>query len=361
MPSIAGINSALAPVTNIPNITDDTTINDTNNNKTAAATTQIINSYEKLDVCDNGNYDRLDTLANGDGQNIIINGVTNGTEEGASSSKDNSNSKTTNSIDESNSCHVSKNQEADASTKVTKSNQETDKSAADSNGMANEDNNNTENTNPDDNTEQNNSRSEHMKALAKIAQEHKLPIDDLHCLQTSWSLWLYTNNKSKAWEDNLQHVISFRTVEEFWAVYNHIEMASRLQAGLDYALFRSGTRPAWEDTANKTGGRWIVNLNSRNYRKTHLDRLWLEVMLLIIGEDFDTTEESSLVVGAVVSIRFKDDRIAIWTTDASQQQNQMNIGYQIKRRLGLPDVNFNYEAHQDQNGPKHRRGARYVV
>jgi len=187
------------------------------------------------------------------------------------------------------------------------------------------------------------------------------PSNELHSLQTSWSLWLYTNNKAKSWEDNLQHVISFKSVEEFWAVYNHIELASRLQPGLDYALFRSGTRPAWEDTANKTGGRWIVSLNSRNFRKVHLDRLWLEVMLLIIGEDFNSVDESSLVVGAVVSIRFKDDRIAIWTMDASQSENQLAIGTQIKKRLGLAEINFSYEAHQDQNGPKHKRGARFTL
>lgn len=207
------------------------------------------------------------------------------------------------------------------------------------------------------------------KSVEKNQEENKLdevnsslsPSNELHSLQTSWSLWLYTNNKAKSWEDNLQHVISFKSVEEFWAVYNHIELASRLQAGLDYALFRSGTRPAWEDTANKTGGRWIVSLNSRNFRKTHLDRLWLEVMLLIIGEDFNSVEESSLVVGAVVSIRFKDDRIAIWTTDASQSDNQKAIGTQIKKRLGLGEITFSYEAHQDQNGPKHKRGARFTL
>merc|ERR1712151_1174638 len=121
------------------------------------------------------------------------------------------------------------------------------------------------------------------------------PSNELHSLQTSWSLWLYTNNKAKSWEDNLQHVISFKSVEEFWAVYNHIQLSSKLTPGHDYALFRAGTRQAWEDEANKEGGRWMLQLPAKQHRVTNLDRLWLELMLLIIGEDFNNPEESSLI------------------------------------------------------------------
>lgn len=34
----------------------------------------------------------------------------------------------------------------------------------------------------------------------------------LHLLQTEWTLWLYTNNKAKSWDENLQKVISFNVV-----------------------------------------------------------------------------------------------------------------------------------------------------
>lgn len=188
--------------------------------------------------------------------------------------------------------------------------------------------------------------------------------NDLHMLQTEWTLWLYTNNKSKEWDENLQKVISFNAVEDFWAVYNHIQLASKLVTGHDYALFRAGTRPAWEDEANKAGGRWIIPLPSKHYRKHDLDRLWLEVMLLMIGEDFYRTEESSLIVGAVVSIRFKDDKIALWTAQADKKTEQEAIGAQLRQRLGLSqdDIRITYEPHNEQNGPKHRhRGPKYEV
>lgn len=198
--------------------------------------------------------------------------------------------------------------------------------------------------------------------IAGIQQDLSIADPQYHMLQTSWSLWLYTNNKARSWDENLQHVISFQTVEEFWAVYNHIQMASRLAAGHDYALFRSGMRPAWEDEANKSGGRWMLSLNSKQYRKSDLDRLWLEVMLLIIGEDFDTLDQSQLINGAVVSIRFKDDRIALWTGRADCVADQKAIGVQLKQRLGLPqDISISFEVHADQSGPKSKRGPRYQL
>ena len=38
-----------------------------------------------------------------------------------------------------------------------------------------------------------------------------------------------------------------KQVEDFWALYNHIELASRLAAGCDYSLFKEGIKPMWED------------------------------------------------------------------------------------------------------------------
>ena len=50
-------------------------------------------------------------------------------------------------------------------------------------------------------------------------------------------------------------MINFDTVEDFWSLYNHIEVASKLQIGSDYSLFKKGIKPMWEDPHNKDGGR----------------------------------------------------------------------------------------------------------
>lgn len=39
----------------------------------------------------------------------------------------------------------------------------------------------------------------------------------LRLLLPRWVLWFFKNDRSRAWQDNLQLVTKFDTVEDFWA------------------------------------------------------------------------------------------------------------------------------------------------
>jgi len=165
-----------------------------------------------------------------------------------------------------------------------------------------------------------------------------------HPLQNNWQLWYYKPDKSKHWADNQLSVTSFSTVEDFWALYNHIELASNLQVGCDYSIFKNGIEPMWEDPRNKRGGRWVFAFGKKNVSAKELDEMWLEVLLCLIGEGFG--EESDQVCGAVINIRPKMDKIAIWTNDCKSGQAVLKIGKILKQRMGYADAG-NYEAHGD--------------
>jgi len=166
-----------------------------------------------------------------------------------------------------------------------------------------------------------------------------------HPLQNTWTLWFFKNDKQKQWEENQRAIISFNTVEDFWALYNHIELASRLPSGCDYSLFKEGMKPMWEDSHNRQGGRWLINLDKKN-RSTCLDNFWLEVMLCLIGETFDS--ESILVNGAVVNVRNRGDKISVWTCETKPQESVVRIGQVLKRRLGIDEkVLLGFECHND--------------
>jgi len=169
-----------------------------------------------------------------------------------------------------------------------------------------------------------------------------------HPLQNSWTLWFFKPDKvdrNKKWEDCQRSIITFNTVEDFWALYNHIEQASKLNAGCDYSLFKEGVKPMWEDDRNRRGGRWVINLN-KSQRSTSLDNFWLEVMLCLIGEAFD--EHSKYVNGAVVSIRAKGDKIGMWLGDSNAGESILTVGKKFKERLNIdPQTTLGFEAHQD--------------
>ncbi|KAI1234189.1 hypothetical protein IHE44_0003906 [Lamprotornis superbus] len=194
-----------------------------------------------------------------------------------------------------------------------------------------------------------------------------------------WALWFFKNDKSKMWQANLRLVTKFSTVEDFWALYSHIQLASKLAAGCDYSLFKDGIEPMWEDSQNKRGGRWLITL-AKQQRHTELDRFWLDTvsaaplegpdcgvppapglipsgdclrlpfssqqLLCLIGEMFD--EYSDEVCGAVINIRTKGDKIAIWTREAENREGVTHIGRVYKEHLGLSQkVAIGYQAHAD--------------
>ncbi|XP_050394380.1 eukaryotic translation initiation factor 4E [Patella vulgata] len=166
-----------------------------------------------------------------------------------------------------------------------------------------------------------------------------------HPLQNRWALWFYKNDKTKNWADNLRKVIAFDTVEDFWALYNHIQKASKLMSGCDYALFKDGIEPMWEDAQNKRGGRWMINLNKQQ-RHSDLDRFWLEMLLCLVGEAFDDFSDD--ICGAVVNIRNKGDKLGLWTKDSTRGEANVEIGKKLKERLNIPTkISIGFQVHDD--------------
>jgi len=165
-----------------------------------------------------------------------------------------------------------------------------------------------------------------------------------HPLQNKWTLWYYENDRSNSWEKNQKEIASFDTVEDFWSLYNHIKLASEIRQGCDYSLFKAGIRPMWEDDANKRGGRWLINLD-RKQRSNDLDRFWLDIILCLIGEAFENSED---VCGAVVNIRGKGDKIGIWTANANHSDAVLEIGRKLKDRLRIKIKDtIGYQVHKD--------------
>lgn len=148
-------------------------------------------------------------------------------------------------------------------------------------------------------------------AAAAGAIADATPLDCLikHPLQNQWTLWYYDNEKNKSWEACQHQITSFDTVEDFWSLYNHIKPASEIKHGNDYSLFKNSIRPMWEDDTNKNGGRWVISFN-KYFRASDVDNLWLDVILCLIGEGFDYSED---ICGAVVNIRPRGHKICKYT------------------------------------------------
>ncbi|CAG7847838.1 SubName: Full=Related to translation initiation factor eIF-4E {ECO:0000313/EMBL:CCA77871.1} [Serendipita indica DSM 11827] len=171
-----------------------------------------------------------------------------------------------------------------------------------------------------------------------------------HPLYSSWTLWFDspstkgrtggtgtpgtpstavppTPSAAQGWMEDIKKVISFESVEEFWGLYNNIVAPSALPQKANYYLFKEDIIPAWEDPANKDGGKWSIQLPKEKNRN-NVDKMWLFTMLAAIGETFDpyltkanTTgpnaqAPTSLITGVIVSTRPQFYRLSIWTRQA---------------------------------------------
>jgi len=167
-----------------------------------------------------------------------------------------------------------------------------------------------------------------------------------HPLQNAWTLWFFKNDKARTWEENQRPIITVTTVEDFWSLYNHIEVASRLPPGSDYSLFKEGIFPDWEDVRNQPGGRWMINVDRRQ-RTECLDTFWLEIIFFLIGEHAD--HHAYQVNGAVVNMRNKGDKLAVWLADANNSESITRIGKMIKERLGIPaEQTISFSIHAEE-------------
>ena len=129
------------------------------------------------------------------------------------------------------------------------------------------------------------------KGIAKSFQRMDINKNDIipgpvmkHPLSHAWTLWWFTGGK-KSWLESLVQVMSFETVEDFWSLYHHVVLPSELGPGQDYFLFKKGIKPMWEDKANQNGGSWKY-AQERKHRSENLDKRWLELSLLAIGENY---------------------------------------------------------------------------
>ncbi|KAL6263317.1 hypothetical protein P5V15_006115 [Pogonomyrmex californicus] len=155
-------------------------------------------------------------------------------------------------------------------------------------------------------------------------------------LQTPWTFWLdkaIPGTTTEEYKNNLQKIYTVNTVQTFWAVFNNIPNAGDMQVRYSYHLMRDDRYPLWEDKLNQKGGTWRLKCH-----KYDTERVWKEVVLAAIGEQFATDiAQDDEICGVTVSIRDREDLIQIWNVNADLVSKATVLS---KVRSLVPNVNF---------------------
>lgn len=169
-----------------------------------------------------------------------------------------------------------------------------------------------------------------------------------HPLGQAWTLWFrhqpmpVTMPPTVGWSTSHQLVGTVATVEDFWQLHQLIKPPSCLALANDYAMFRQGVNPDWDDPANCAGGRWVV----RRERGQDLDSAWLALLYLVLG---DHLGEQAQVTGVVASRRKKGDRVSVWLRDARRLGAVVDVGRMVRDRLNMgSDARLLFSVHREQ-------------
>ncbi|CAI9773254.1 unnamed protein product [Fraxinus pennsylvanica] len=176
-----------------------------------------------------------------------------------------------------------------------------------------------------------------------------------HPLEHSWTFWFdnpSAKHKQAAWGSSMRPVYTFSTVEDFWSVYNNINHPSKLAVGADFHCFKDKIEPKWEDPVCANGGKWTMAFD-----RGESDTCWLYTLLAMIGEQFDYGDE---ICGAVVNVRGKQEKIALWTKNAANEAAQLSIGRQWKEFLDYK-VTIGFIFHDDAKKLDRNAKHRYSV
>ena len=149
-------------------------------------------------------------------------------------------------------------------------------------------------------------------------------------LQHTWTLY------HDLYFDAMKRVIDVPTVETFWGVYNNIPKSSALCHKSNYRYIREGGSPLAEHDSNKDGGQWVIDVPAR----TDLDAVLLDLLLGVIGQTLDPTDS---VVGVVVNVRNRGDRVALWTNRESSSE----LGKAIREVAGVRAGDIVFKRHCD--------------
>eukprot|EP00698_Gefionella_okellyi_P018859 TRINITY_DN5706_c0_g1_i3.p1 TRINITY_DN5706_c0_g1~~TRINITY_DN5706_c0_g1_i3.p1 ORF type:complete len:228 (+),score=30.07 TRINITY_DN5706_c0_g1_i3:49-684(+) len=192
--------------------------------------------------------------------------------------------------------------------------------------------------------------------------------DGLHPLEHEWTLWFDKSQgkggkrtkktDSQKWEDNLQKVGTFRTVEDFWRYFNNVAKPNQLEDGSNYHFFKSGVKPMWEDTANRLGGKWHLTVKSGG---NDIDQLWENLVLAMVGEVLDA-DMGDEVCGAVFSRRARGNRLALWNRSKEPGELVKQLGLRMANVLNSTHM-LEYSNHDDamKSGASYSNAARFTI
>ncbi|KAH9814320.1 hypothetical protein DFH28DRAFT_928913 [Melampsora americana] len=151
----------------------------------------------------------------------------------------------------------------------------------------------------------------------------------------------------QAYQDALQTIGTFQSVEDFCRFFNWTIRPSQMEMHSSVQLFKTGIKPMWEDPANANGGKWTLTMKQPN--PPLLDRIWTFLVLGLVGEEVDVLDD---VCGAIVATRPRGNRVQVWMREKSNVERVNGLGKRLMKVLEINEesgISLEFSSHSGPN------------
>jgi len=130
-------------------------------------------------------------------------------------------------------------------------------------------------------------------------------------LKHEWTMW-YAHAKNHD-STQTEKIGTFATVQTFWRYYNQLVDPSKFPHKTNLSVFKiDATTGADTPAAPSSACKWTIPCS-----KTDTGKVWMKILLALIGEQFT---HSSLITGAVLAVRPVMDNVILWGNQANIEQ-----------------------------------------
>jgi translation initiation factor 4E len=155
-----------------------------------------------------------------------------------------------------------------------------------------------------------------------------------HFLATCWTFHYLIPNRidrrDANWKDFLLPLHKFQNLEDFWAILNTIDAASRLPKGCRYYIFREDIQPLWEDPRNIDGRELFVEFpnpaeGTRGKRPRtdpadcEAEERWKDLALSVLGNAPEIRHPEK-INGVEYNCRGKIIKVGVWLAPTTEQE-----------------------------------------
>ena len=150
------------------------------------------------------------------------------------------------------------------------------------------------------------------------------------------------NMTKEDFENQLKPLTSFETAEQFWDIFLHLKLPSKLHLKSKLFIFKGDVQPVWEHPENKNGGRLYFKLPMNKESEEMWQNLSLELLTGFGGHE----SLDKIVNGIEMSIRQVDQLfLAVWINQSDSSVIR-ELFHHLKANVPFYDnLEFDFSQH----------------